>query len=53
MRKITLWVCDEDGKNREFIVENCKLYIAATNDRMLRCKIVAETHAQEEDKDDN
>lgn len=52
MRKIILWVCDEDGKNREFIVDDCKQYIAATNNRMLRCNIVAETHAQEEDNND-
>ena len=50
MRKITLWVCNEDGENREFIVDDCKQYIAANNNRMLRCAIVAETHTPEDDE---
>ena len=52
MRKITLWICDEDGENREFIVDNCKQYIAANSNRMLRCNIVAETHAREDDENE-
>ena len=50
MRKITLWVCDEDGENRDFIVEDCRQFTSEKSNRMLHCRIVAETHAQEEDE---
>ena len=49
MKIITLWVCDEDGENRDFIVEDCRQFASGNYNRMLQCKIVAETHAQEED----
>ena len=48
MRKITLWVCNEDGKNREFIVEDCRQFTSEKSNRMLQCRIVAETHSQDE-----